>query len=144
MTVYSRKEVLDEAKSLANKLANTEEVDRFKKLEAKINENKKVQDNIRKIKALQKQAVNLQAYNKKEALEAVEEQLDRLQTELDEIPVVAEFKEIQLVVNDVLQLITGTIAREVTKEIVTSTGGDVLTGETGSKVKNKGPAESCS
>ncbi len=144
MTYYSRKEVLDEAKSLASKLANIEEVDRFKKLEAKINENKKVQDNIRKIKALQKQAVNLQAYNKKEALAAVEEQLDRLQTELDEIPVVAEFKEIQLVVNDVLQLITGTIAREVTKEIVTSTGGDLLTGETGSKVKNKGPAESCS
>lgn len=144
MTYYSRKEVLDEAKSLATKIANTEEVDRFKKLEAKINENKKVQENIRKIKALQKQAVNLQAYNKTEALAAVEEQLDRLQTELDEIPVVAEFKEIQLVVNDVLQMISGTIARAVTKDIVTSTGGDVLTGETGSKVKNKGPNISCS
>lgn len=144
MTFYTRKEVLDEAKSLANKIANTEEVDRFKKLEAKINENKKVQDNIRKIKAMQKQAVNLQAYNKKEALVAVEEQLDRLQAELDEIPVVSEFKEVQLVVNDVLQLITGTIAREVTRDIVTSTGGDVLTGETGSKVNNKGPNESCS
>lgn len=144
MTFYTRKEVLDEAKDLANKIANTEEVDRFKKLEEKINENKKVQDNIRKIKAMQKQAVNLQAYNKKEALVAVEEQIDRLQAELDEIPVVSEFKEIQLVVNDVLQLITGTIAREVTKDIVSSTGGDLLTGETGSKVKNKGPNESCS
>ncbi|HLR15396.1 MAG TPA: YlbF family regulator [Bacillota bacterium] len=144
MTYNSRREVLDEAKSLAAKIANTEEVDRFKKLEAKINENKKVQDHIRKIKALQKQAVNLQAYNKTEALAAVEEQLERLQTELDEIPVVAEFKEIQLVVNDVLQMISGTIAREVTKDIVTSTGGDVLTGETGSKIKNKGPNISCS
>lgn len=144
MTFYSRKEILDEAKNLATKIANTEEVDRFKKLEAKINENTKVQNNIRKIKAMQKQAVNLQAYDKKEALANVEEQLDRLQTELDEIPVVAEFKDIQLVVNDILQMISGTIAREVTKDVVASTGGDVLTGETGSKVKNKGPAESCS
>lgn len=144
MTFYSRKEVLDQAKSLASMIANTEEVDRFKQLEAKINENKKVQENIRKIKAMQKQAVNLQAYDKKEALKNVEEQIDRLQNELDEIPVVSEFKEIQLVVNDVLQLISGTIAREVTKEVVSSTGGDVLTGETGSKVKNKGPVESCS
>src|SRR5699024_12242609 len=63
-------------------------------------------------------------------------EIDRLQAEIDEIPVVQEFKEIQLVVNDVLQLITGTIAREVTERIIKSTGGNVLYGETGSKVNS--------
>ncbi|HLR66211.1 RicAFT regulatory complex protein RicA family protein [Virgibacillus alimentarius] len=136
MAEYTRKEILDEAKKLANMLANTEEIDRFKQVEAKINENKKVQSLIKKIKALQKQAVNFQAYEKTEALKRVETELDRLQAEIDAIPVVQEFKETQLVVNDVLQLVTGTIAREVTNEVIESTGGDILAGETGSKKQN--------
>lgn len=137
MAEYTRMQVLDEAKKMAVMLANTEEIERFKQVEAKINENKKVQRLITKIKALQKQAVNLQAYGKKEALKKVEEQLDIFQKEIDAIPVVQEFKETQGLVNDVLQLITGTIAREVTNHIIESTGGNVLTGETGSKLRSK-------
>lgn len=143
MTQYSREEVLEKAKQLSTMMANTEEIARFKEVEAKLNDNIKVQELIKKIKAMQKQAVNLQAYQKFEALKKVETELDRLQQEVDEIPVVEEFKEIQLVVNDVLQMITGTIAREVTEYIVESTGGNVLSGETGSKVKSNGPS-SCS
>ncbi|SES77247.1 Cell fate regulator YmcA, YheA/YmcA/DUF963 family (controls sporulation, competence, biofilm development) [Oceanobacillus limi] len=136
MQEYTRKQVLDEAKKLADMLANTEEIDRFKQVEAKLNENQKVQKLITKIKALQKQAVNFQAYEKREALKRIEDEIDRLQAEIDEIPVVQEFKESQIVVNDVLQLISGTISREVTNKVIESTGGDVLAGETGSKKKN--------
>ena len=136
MSQYTRKQVLDQAKKLANMIANTEEIERFKAVEAKINENEKVQSLMTKIEALQKQAVNLQAYGKEEALNRVEEQLERMQDELDHIPIVEEFKETQIIVNDILQLISGTIARSVTKEVIESTGGDVLAGETGSKLKN--------
>lgn len=135
MAEYTRKEVLDEARKLAGMLSNTEEIDRFKQVEAKINENKKVQQLIQKIKTLQKQAVNFQAYEKSEALKNVEAEIDRLQAEIDAIPVVQEFKETQVVVNDVLQLVSGTIAREVTNNVIESTGGDILAGETGSKAK---------
>jgi cell fate (sporulation/competence/biofilm development) regulator YmcA (YheA/YmcA/DUF963 family) len=128
---YTRKEVLDAARNLANMLSNTEEIDRFKELEAKVNQSEKIQSHIKKIKALQKQAVNLQAYDKKGALSRVEEELDRLQKELDEIPVVSEFKEIQVTVNEVLQLVSTTISREVTNNIIEATGGNVLEGKTG-------------
>ncbi|AVQ99118.1 RicAFT regulatory complex protein RicA family protein [Oceanobacillus sp. M65] len=141
MAEYTRTQVLEEAKRLASMLANTEEIDRFKQVEAKINENQKVQKLITKIKALQKQAVNFQAYEKREALKRIEEEIDRLQNEIDEIPVVQEFKETQIVVNDVLQLVSGTIAREVTNNVIESTGGDLLAGETGSKAKKN---HSCS
>ena len=137
MVAYSRKEVMDETRKLASMLASTEEIDRFKQVEAKINDNKKVQKLIQKIKTLQKQAVNFQAYEKREALKRIEEEIDRVQAEIDEIPVVQEFKETQIVVNDVLQLVTKTIAREVTNQVIESTGGDLLAGETGSKAKNK-------
>jgi len=137
MKQYTRREVLDEAKELAAMLANTEEIERFKQVEAKINKNEKVQSLISRIKRLQKQAVNLQAYEKTEALNKVETEIDNIQDELDSIPIVQEFKEIQVVVNDVLQLVSGTIAREVTNQVIKDTDGDLLAGETGSKSKNK-------
>ncbi|HLQ71812.1 MAG TPA: YlbF family regulator [Bacillota bacterium] len=135
MAEYTRQEVMEAAHKLADMLANTEEINRFKKVEAKINQNTKVKKNIENIKILQKQAVNLQAYEKTEALKKVNEQIDRLQAEIDDIPVVQEFKEIQIVVNDVLQLVSGTIAREVKNDVIRATGGDVLSGKTGTKVE---------
>lgn len=137
MTQYTRQQVLNAAKDLATMLAKTDEIERFKQLEAKINENEKVQRLISRIKRLQKQAVNLQAYEKTEALNKVEKEINNVQDELDSIPIVQEFKEIQVVVNDVLQLVSGTIAREVTNHVIEDTGGDLLSGETGSKLKNK-------
>ncbi|KAB8138808.1 hypothetical protein F9U64_04095 [Gracilibacillus oryzae] len=132
MAKYTRSEVMAEAHNLAKMMANIEEIDRFKQLEAKLNENNKIQATIKKIKALQKQAVNFQAYGKEEALQRVEKEIDRLQAEIDEIPVVQEFKESQVVINDLLQLVSNTIAREITNEVIRSTEGDVLAGKTGS------------
>ena len=132
MAKYTKKEVLEEAHDLAMKMASMEEIERFKQLEAKLNESTKIQSAIKKIKALQKQAVNFQAYGKEEALKKVEKEIDRLQAEIDEIPIVQEFKDTQVVINDILQLVTNTIAREITNEVIRSTGGDVLAGTTGS------------
>ena len=140
MTMYSREEVLSHAKELAAMLAKTEEIERFKQLEAKVNENEKIQRLVTKVKTLQKQAVNLQAYDKKKALDIVEGEIDKAQEELDDIPVVQEFQEIQVVVNDVLQLVSGTIAREVTNHVIKDTGGDIMSGKTGSKTENEGPS----
>lgn len=142
MTMYSRTEVLDHAKELAAMLSKTEEIERFKELEAKVNENEKIQRLVTKIKTLQKQAVNLQAYEKKKALDIVEAEIDKAQEELDNIPVVAEFQEIQTVVNDVLQLVSGTIAREVTNHVIKDTGGNLMEGKTGSKKENETSCES--
>src|SRR5699024_5942349 len=104
MTQYTREQVMNETRLLAKMLANTEEIERFKQVEAKIKSNEKVQKLISKIKLLQKQAVNGQAYDKAEALKKVEAEIEQLQEELDSIPVVEEFKEIQGGVNDVLQM----------------------------------------
>ncbi|BBP89554.1 hypothetical protein BsIDN1_31720 [Bacillus safensis] len=134
MTLYSKKEIVERARELAKMISETEEVDFFKKAEAQINENTKISTIINQIKALQKkQAVNLKHYGKHEALKQVEEKIDALQEELDDIPVIQEFKESQMEVNSLLQLVAHTISNQVTDEIILSTGGDLLLGETGSK-----------
>lgn len=124
MAEYTRKQVIEEAQELAKKLSKIEEIDRFRQLEIKINENKKVQAHIAKIKALQKQAVNLQHYDKHGALEQVEAELDRYQKNWMK-SIVQEFKDSQVVVNDILQRVTKTIADEVTNEIVGESDEDV-------------------
>lgn len=142
MAKYTKDDIVKQAHELAKMIAETEEVDFFKRAEAQINENQKVREMIASIKSLQKQAVNFQHYDKKRALQLVEEKIENLEKDLDEIPIVQEFKQSQIEVNDLLQLVASAISNKVTDEIIESTGGDLLGGETGSKVKNS--PSSCS
>ena len=137
MGKFTKDEIVAKAQDLAKMIAETEEVDFFKRAEAQIHENEKVRTNISTIKGLQKQAVNLQHYGKIEALKKTEEKISELEQQLDEIPVVYEFKQSQAEVNDLLQLVASTISNSVTDEILKSTGGNLLSGETGSEIKNK-------
>ena len=134
--VYTKDDIIEKAHEIAHMIANTEEVEFFKRAEAQINENQFVREKIASLKSLQKQAVNFQYYGKEKALKLIEEKID-------ELPIVAEFKQSQGDVNDLLQLVANSIANNVTDEIVVSTGGDLLRGETGSKVRNSEPG-SCS
>ncbi|WP_141433491.1 RicAFT regulatory complex protein RicA family protein [Bacillus sp. 03113] len=137
MAKYSKDEIVARAKELAKMISETDEVDFFKRAEAQIHENEKVRNAILKIKSLQKQAVNFQHYGKKEALKQTEEKIAALERELDEIPVVSEFKQSQIDINELLQIVASTISNSVTDEIVKSTDGDILRGKTGSDMKNQ-------
>jgi cell fate (sporulation/competence/biofilm development) regulator YmcA (YheA/YmcA/DUF963 family) len=134
---YTKDDIVAKARELAKMIAETEEVEIFKQAEAKIHENEKVRTLISKVKSLQKQAVNLQHYGKTEALKKVEAEIDAIYEELSQIPIVDEFKQSQMEVNDLLQLVASTISKTVTDEIITSTGGDLLRGETGAQMKNR-------
>ena len=133
---YTKDEIIAKSKEIALMIANTEEVDFFKRAEAQINENQKVRENIASLKSLQKQAVNFQQYGKEKALSIIEGKIDKIQADIDEVPIVQEFKQSQGEVNELLQLVSTTIANGVTNEVITSTDGDLLRGETGSYVKN--------
>ncbi len=143
MAKYTKDDIMKRAEELATMIAETEEVDFFKRAEAKIHENQKVREMIASIKSLQKQAVNFQHYGKIEALKMVEAKIENLEKEIDEIPVVQQFKESQTDVNDLLQIVASVISNNVTDHIIETTGGDLLRGETGSHVKNSTPG-SCS
>lgn len=142
MAKYTKDDIIARAKELASMIANTEEVDFFKKAEAQIHSNEKVSSLISQIKGLQKQAVNLQHYGKGEALKKTEDKIASIEEELDAIPVVQEFKQSQIEVNELLQLVANTISNKVTDEVILSTGGNVLSGETGAEVNSKN--SSCS
>lgn len=133
---YTKEEIVEKAKEIALMIAKTEQVDFFTRAEAQINENQKIRENIASLKSLQKQAVNFQQYGKEKALKIIEGKIDAIQSEIDEVPIVQEFKQSQAEVNTLLQLVSTTIANGVTNEVIKSTDGDLLRGETGSYVKN--------
>ncbi|RDI47374.1 RicAFT regulatory complex protein RicA family protein [Falsibacillus pallidus] len=139
MAKYTKGDIVNRATELAKMIAETEEVDFFKRAEAQINENQKVREMIASIKSLQKQAVNFQHYGKTNALKMVEAKIEAIEKEIDEIPIVQEFKESQTEVNELLQMVSSAISNTVTNEIIESTGGDLLYGQTGSQVKNTAP-----
>lgn len=124
MATYSRVEIVAKAKELARMMSETDEVDFFKRAERKINENEKVSGMIADIKKHQKEAVNLQHFEKHEALKQVESQINELTDEVDGIPLVQEFKQSQTDVNQMLQLVTTTISNTVSEEIVKATDAE--------------------
>ncbi len=133
---YTKDEIIAKAREIAVMIANTEQVEFFKRAEEQINENQKIRENIASLKSLQKQAVNFQQYGKERALGIIEGKIEKIQSDIDEVPIVQEFKQSQGEVNDLLQLVSNTIANTVTDEIIKATDGDVRRGETGSYIKN--------
>lgn len=138
---YTKDDIIVKAREIADMIANTEEVEFFKRAEAQINENQKIREKIASLRSLQKQAVNFQHYGKEKALNMIESKIEKIEEEINSIPIVQEFKQSQGDVNDLLQLVANTVANNVTNQIIESTGGDLLRGETGSKIRATAPKE---
>lgn len=130
-TLYTDKDILEKARELAAMIAKTKEVDFYKRAEHQIKHNQRVQSLIDEIKQKQKQLVMFESINKPELVAKVEGEYNQLQEELDNIPIVEEFKQSQVDVNDLLQMVTSVITNTVSERIILDTGGNPLTGETG-------------
>lgn len=124
------KEILAKARELADLIVQTEEVDFYRRAEQQIKRSNKVQGLIAKIKYKQKELVHAKHLNKPEYEKQLMAELDALQDELDNIPIVVSFKESQEQINDLLQMVTTVIGNTITDKIILSTGGNPLTGET--------------
>jgi cell fate (sporulation/competence/biofilm development) regulator YmcA (YheA/YmcA/DUF963 family) len=142
--LYSEKEILEKARELANMIARTKEVDFFKRAEQQIKNNERVQELIHQLKQKQKQIVMFESMNKPELAKKVEAEYNQLHEELDSIPIVVEFKQSQVDVNDLLQMVTNVITNTVSERIILDTGGNPLTGETGGGTLKKHHDGCCS
>lgn len=143
-TQYTQKEILDKARELAAMIAKTKEVDFFKRAELQIKHNERVQVLIDEIKQKQKQLVMFESINKPELANKVEAEYNELQEQLETIPIVSDFKQSQVDVNDLLQMVTNVITNTVSERIILDTGGNPLTGETGGGSVKKKNDDCCS
>ena len=121
---YTDEDILAYTKGVAEKLADLDDVQRFKAVKQTLDEHEKVKQQINQIKQLQKQAVNLQAYGKTEAAKLVDQDIDKIQQQIDALPIVEEFKQTQVDVNAILQSLISEINQQMSDEMDKSTPFD--------------------
>jgi cell fate (sporulation/competence/biofilm development) regulator YmcA (YheA/YmcA/DUF963 family) len=117
--------VLKRARQFALRIGECEEIRRFRQAEEQVKNSRTVQEYIETIKRKQKELVHAKHYQKSEYARLLQEELDRLNDELDHLPIVREYQQSQVEVNDLLQTIQRVIADTVARKVRVETGGDV-------------------
>jgi cell fate (sporulation/competence/biofilm development) regulator YmcA (YheA/YmcA/DUF963 family) len=113
-----REDILAKAKEIAELLSTTDEVITYRKAEAMINRNERVQKLIALIKKKQKELVAFQHhFHNPEMVAKIEGEIKELQDELDAIPLVQQFQQTQSDINYLLQLVVTVIKDTLAEKI---------------------------
>jgi len=113
-----REDILARTKELANLILTTEEVDMYQKAERLIQSHDKVQGMITRIKKKQKELVAFQnTFKNPQMVEKIEAEINEIQDELDNMPIVQQFQQSQVDVNYMLQSIISIIRDSVAEKI---------------------------
>ncbi|AZK49117.1 RicAFT regulatory complex protein RicA family protein [Paenibacillus lentus] len=119
-----REDIMEKAKELAELIGTSDEVQHFQKAERLIQKHERVQTLISAIKKKQKEIVAFESFKNQAMVDKIEREIDELQDELDEIPVVTEFQQSQSDINYLLQLVISVIRDTVSEKVNVESGSD--------------------
>ena len=102
---------------LQNYFSNLDETKRFKELENYIKNNKKIKKLYDDMLEKQKQLVNAKEFNQEEQAKIYEEENNKLQQELLDMPFVEEFLELVDILNSKLNIISSELEDKLEKVI---------------------------
>ena len=112
-----RADIMAKAKELAEMIYTSEEVQHYRRAEAQIKANEKVQSIIAQIKKKQKEIVAFERFQNPAMVKKIEAEIEALQGELDRMPIVADFQQSQSDINYLLQLVVSVIRDTVAKKL---------------------------
>lgn len=107
--MYSKEDILKHADTLANRINNLEIVKDYQTIEKQIHNNKTIENKMKNLKKQQKQSVNFQNYGKDNAFQQSEDQIHHIEDEINQLPIVEEFRSAQYDANDLLQMMIKTM-----------------------------------
>ncbi|GGC96913.1 RicAFT regulatory complex protein RicA family protein [Enterococcus wangshanyuanii] len=111
------KKINEELMKLLALIGEDELIERYKKIEEKVQNNEKLTELVEQIKAAQKDAVQFAHYDKPEAEKAAIQRADELTKEFDEHPLVVAYREQLMEANDLLQHVTDMIQYRINEEL---------------------------
>ncbi|MFD2670017.1 RicAFT regulatory complex protein RicA family protein [Marinicrinis sediminis] len=117
-----REDIMAKAKELANLLTTSEEVQIYQQAEKRIQDNEKIQNLIVQIKKKQKEIVGFEYFKNEDMVKKIEAEMQALQDELDEIPLVQQFQQSQSDINYLLQLIVQVLKDTLSEQINVQAG----------------------
>lgn len=112
-----RADIMAKAKELAEMIYTSDEVQHYRRAEAQIKRNEKVQSIIAQIKKKQKEIVAFERFENPAMVKKIEAEIEALQDELDRIPIVADFKQYQSDINYLLQLVVSVIRDTIAQKL---------------------------
>ncbi|WP_195573481.1 RicAFT regulatory complex protein RicA family protein [Paenibacillus sp. 1001270B_150601_E10] len=112
-----RDDIMNKAKQLADMICTTEEVTQYQHAEKQIQDHSRVQELIALMKKKQKEIVAFESFQNQEMVKKIEAEIEALQDELDQIPLVVQFQQSQTDVNYLLQLVMGVIRDTVADKV---------------------------
>jgi cell fate (sporulation/competence/biofilm development) regulator YmcA (YheA/YmcA/DUF963 family) len=127
-TIATTHPLLQLAQQLGTRLQQLEEVQRFRAAETQIDRSAAVKDYIEQIKHKQKELVHAKHFQKSQYIAQLEQELDQLQDTFNNLPIVQEYQQMQVGVNDLLQTIQDVIADTLATRLEVETGGEVASG----------------
>ena len=108
--MYKRQEdILKHADVLARRINNLEVVKDYQSIEQQIHNNKTIESKMKSLKKQQKQSVNFQNYGKDTAFRQSENQIHHIENEINNLPIVEEFRSAQYDANELLQMMIKTM-----------------------------------
>lgn len=110
---YEKAEILRAVDQFVQELRAVDELEQFREAERQIHASTSVSEKTAQLKALQQQAVNFQQYEKIEALRQVEQEIEFLERTIDALPIVQQYQSTQAIANELLQLVTQQLERNV-------------------------------
>ncbi|MFB7813079.1 RicAFT regulatory complex protein RicA family protein [Paenibacillus chitinolyticus] len=117
-----REDILAKTKELADLLTTSSEVQFFQQAEKQINQNEHIQSLIQAMKKKQKEIVAFEKFDNEIMVKKIEKEIEDLQDELDNIPIVSEFQQSQADINYLLQLVMGVIRDTIADKITVESG----------------------
>lgn len=122
--LFIREDIMAKTKQLAALISESEEVDHFKRAEKMIQTHPRIEELIRTIKKKQKEVVAFESMKNEKMIARIEGELTALQQELDDIPLVSDYQESQVEINDMLQMVISVIHDTVSEKINVESGKD--------------------
>ncbi|MBU0437465.1 hypothetical protein CD110_05105 [Staphylococcus casei] len=108
--MYEKDDILEAATQLSERIKSLDTVKEYHAVEAQIHHNKHIEQRMKDLKKTQKQSVNLQNYGKTEALKQSEGKIHDIEQNINDLPIVEEFRESQTEANDLLQMMISTMS----------------------------------
>ncbi len=107
---------MTEKEKLIEMILQNEEIQRYKRIENIINNNKKLKAKINQLKVLQKQLINAKQVGKIQAISEFESRYQALYNEIEEYPLMSDYLALQGDINEMIQSIQSIIEEGIEKD----------------------------
>lgn len=107
---------MTEKEKLIQMIEEDEEIQRYKRIELAINQNRELKAKFNELKSVQKQLVNAKHIGKKEAIDAFQTRYDALYEAIEAYPLMSDYLALQSDINDMIQSIVGILEEGIEKD----------------------------